>query len=118
MDTYQPIYDAVRSKIGGCDIGQIVESAARNAFDTGMLWPILQQEFCIAASEMTRPSSVYRPSIAPDGNKWCALYGDNLAEGVSGFGDTPDEAMKDFDQNWLKQKTPVAVRMERQSAHT
>lgn len=109
MDTYQPIYDAVRSRISGCDVSSIVESAARNAFDTGNLWPILQQDFCIAAGELARPSAVYRPSIGPDGNKWCALYGDDLATGVAGFGDTPDEAMRDFDQNWLKQKTPTAI---------
>lgn len=118
MDSYQPIYDAVRSRISSCDIGSIVESAARGAFDTGMLWPILQQEFCIAAGEMARPSAVYRPSVVPDGNKWCALYGDDLMHGVSGFGDTPEEAMRDFDQNWLKQKTPTAIRMTREAANS
>ncbi|MCW0104448.1 hypothetical protein [Burkholderia pseudomallei] len=32
---------------------------------------------------------------------WCALYGPNLMEGVCGFGDSPAEAMADFDKNWL-----------------
>lgn len=47
-----------------------------------------------------RPSAVFRPSIRKDGNKWCALYGANLQEGVAGFGDSPAAAMHDFDRNW------------------
>lgn len=116
MDSYQAVYDAVRSRIGSCDVRSIVEDAARNAFDTGMTWPLIQQEFGIAAGEMQRPSAVYRPTIGPDGNKWCALYGENIMEGICGFGDTPDKAMLDFDKNWLKQKTPTAIRMEAEAA--
>jgi hypothetical protein len=48
----------------------------------------------------TSPSAIYRPSISIDGNKWCALYGENPQDGVAGFGDTPGEAMADFDKNW------------------
>lgn len=110
MDSYQPIYDAVRSRIGSCDVRSVVEDAARSAFDTGMVWPLIQQEFCIAAGEIMRPSAVYRPVLNQDGSKWCALYGSDLVEGVAGFGDTPDAAMRDFDQNWLTQKTPTAIR--------
>lgn len=47
-----------------------------------------------------RPSAIFRPSIGLDGNKWCALYGPNLQEGVAGFGDSPADAMADFDKNW------------------
>ncbi len=32
------------------------------------------------------PSFMYRPKIFIDGNQWCALYGDNLQDGVFGFG--------------------------------
>lgn len=31
-----------------------------------------------------------------DGNKWCFLYGDNIQEGIAGFGDTITEAAYDF----------------------
>jgi len=55
--------------------------------------------------EMIRPSVLFRPSISIDGNQWCALYGDNLQDGVAGFGDTPDRAMRDFDTNWVTQLT-------------
>ena len=41
-----------------------------------------------------------RPKISIDGNQWCVLYGDNLQDGVAGFGNSPAEAMNDFDKNW------------------
>jgi hypothetical protein len=34
--------------------------------------------------------------IFKDGNKWCVLQGDNLQEGIAGFGDTITEALEDF----------------------
>ena len=45
-----------------------------------------------------RPSVYLRPSLGLDGNQWCALYGPNLMEGVAGFGDTPDDALRAFDE--------------------
>ncbi len=39
-----------------------------------------------------------KPSIMLDGNKWCVLYGANLMEGIAGFGDTPIEAIYDFNR--------------------
>ena len=39
-------------------------------------------------------------AVGHDGDQWCALYGENLQEGVAGFGRTPAEAMADFDQAW------------------
>lgn len=52
------------------------------------------------ASEQMRPSVLMRPAISIDGDQWCALYGENLQDGVAGFGDTPAKAMTDFDKNW------------------
>jgi len=31
-----------------------------------------------------------------DGNQWCFLYGDNIQEGICGFGDTIYQAAKEF----------------------
>jgi hypothetical protein len=53
-----------------------------------------------AAGMHQRPSAVFRPSLSIDGNQWCALYGANLQDGVAGFGDSPTDAMWDFDRNW------------------
>jgi len=56
-----------------------------------------------AAWEYQRPSVVFRPHLSKDGNMWCALLGDNLQEGVAGFGDTPAKAMYAFDVAWGKE---------------
>lgn len=44
--------------------------------------------------------ALLRPKIYPDGNMWCVLYGDNLQEGVCGFGDTPYRAVLTFNKAW------------------
>jgi len=54
---------------------------------------------CIEDSQ-TAPHVLMRPKVFLDGDKWCALYGDNLQDGVAGFGESPSEAMTDFDKNW------------------
>lgn len=98
-DTYQAVYDAVRSRISGGDIGSAVESAMRgeNISHYAQMAAAAVQE---AASEFTAPSVLYRPAISIDGNQWCALYGINLQDGVAGFGDSPELAMRDFNKNW------------------
>lgn len=53
-----------------------------------------------AAEAQNRPSFLFRPKLKRDGNTWCALYGDNIQEGVAGFGSSPEKAMADFDKNW------------------
>lgn len=44
--------------------------------------------------------SILRPKICPDGNRWCVLYGENLHDGIAGFGDTPHEAVLDWNKRW------------------
>jgi hypothetical protein len=101
-ETYQAVYDAVRSRIHGGDIGTAAEAALRDAFgNADHMIRCAMQDVSVSFAEHVRPSAVYRPSIGRDGNKWCALYGSNLAEGVCGFGDSPAEAMADFDRNWI-----------------
>lgn len=108
-DSYQAIYDAVRSRISNGDIGRAVENVIREANVSHYFW---QAGLSIeaAASQHERPSAVYRPELYPDGDKWCALYGKDLMEGVVGFGDTPQEAMSNFDVNWHNEHTPDARR--------
>ena len=70
----------------------------------------------IISAAIASPSVLYRPALFPDGDKWCALLGENLAEGVAGFGNTPAEAMAAFDKAWLSEKTPRAAFAARQAA--
>ena len=68
-------------------------------------WSILSEAFCIfnvAMSDLQTPHWRMRPKLSVDGNMWCALYGKNLQDGVAGFGESPDLAMRDFDNNWYK----------------
>jgi hypothetical protein len=37
--------------------------------------------------------SVLKPKLVKDGNSWCCLFGDNLQDGIAGFGDTPYTAI-------------------------
>jgi hypothetical protein len=99
MDSYQAIYDAVRSKISNGDIGQAVQNALSNA-DLGHYVAIALQDVSAAGYEHQRPSAVYRPTLSNDGDTWRALYGENLAVGCVGFGDSPADAMRAFDDAW------------------
>jgi hypothetical protein len=52
--------------------------------------------------ELKRPSAIYKPRIAWNGNCWWAVYGEDSEGnyGVVGKGATPSEAMADFDKVW------------------
>ena len=100
-DSYQAIFDAVRSRINGGNVSEAVESAVRECF--GMAHHVMQgvaDECASAAYEQQRPSAIFRPTLSIDGNQWCALYGSDLQSGVAGFGDSPALAMQAFDKAW------------------
>ena len=99
MSEYQAIYDAVRSRISNGNIGDAVERALREC-NLSHYSEMMMRAFQNAVSAYEAPSAIFRPKIYIDGNMWCALYGDNLQDGVAGFGDSPAAAMWDFDINW------------------
>jgi hypothetical protein len=108
--------DAVRSRISNGDVGSVVAEAARQAFDIGWQKQHAQQEIYAVSHEWQRPSVLYRPTLSVDGTAWCALLGDDLQTGVAGFGDTPAEAMAAFDDAFLNQRTPTAIRLAKGAA--
>lgn len=79
-----------------------VYNAAREAFDISHVKDAAHNFLMDVAREMQRPCVLFKPSISIDGNKYCALYGENLQDGVAGFGDSPAEAMNAFDVEWYK----------------
>jgi hypothetical protein len=99
-DTYQAVYDAVRSKFTYCDTTGAFRDALDHALDFSYARQMLQEQIYAVGYELVRPAVVFRPRLSRDGNKWCALYGENLAEGIAGFGDSPREAMEAFDKAW------------------
>lgn len=99
-EIWDATYQAIRSKISSCNTEEIISSIINNNFSNiSHLFDCLCQA---VAAETTKPYVLMRPVIRLDGNMWCALYGDNIQEGVCGFGKSPDEACRDFDRNWNK----------------
>lgn len=101
MDSYQPIYDAVRSRISNADIGEAVQRALLDA-NLGHYAQQAAYAAIEAANEQARPCVVFKPRLYADGDCWCALFGDNLQTGVAAFGTTPQEAMWNFDVEWTR----------------
>lgn len=100
-DSYQAIYDAVRSRISNGDIGSAVERGFREA-NLGHYVEQATTSIARAFEDQYRPCVLFRPKVYIDGDQWCALYGDDLQSGVAGFGVSPDKAMRDFDKNWYE----------------
>ena len=46
---------------------------------------------------------ILKPRIFIDGNMWCILHGENLQDGVAGFGKSPYLAVIDFNKNWHRE---------------
>jgi hypothetical protein len=67
-------------------------------------WLLRQREDLIRPI-IASPAFALKPKLSIDGDKWCALHGENLQDGVAGFGDSPDEAYSDFDKNWFTKHT-------------
>ena len=70
---------------------------------SGMCHSIRQRiEDCVieVARSMQAPHLLYKAELSKDGDQWCWLYGENLQEGVAGFGDTPAQAAIAFDREW------------------
>lgn len=103
-ETYDAVYAAALSRIGNCNAYQAVYDAAFRQLDPGNLVGQCSQAIQQITDEHTRPSVLFRPTLTLDGNYWVALLGANLQEGVVGTGRSPDEAMRDFDASWTKQR--------------
>jgi hypothetical protein len=95
-DNYQAVYDAVRSKFGYFNSDLLLD-AIRGQFDISCAINRLEQDVRAWVNDV---AVWFRPKLYIDGNMWCALYGDNLQDGVAGFGDSPSSAMVDFNKNW------------------
>lgn len=73
-----------------------------NSFNKNALAHNINIQHMNMVDQMTRPCVLHRPKISRDGDQWCALLGDDLQIGVSGFGDSPEKAMLAFDKAWYE----------------
>lgn len=101
MDSYQPFYDAARSKMSFFDGSLLIQEIA-GRFDFSHYAEIIKNDALNITYEMQRPAVLFKPKLYVDGNQWCAVYGDDIQNGVAGFGDSPSKAMTDFDNEWVK----------------
>jgi hypothetical protein len=70
----------------------------------------LTEEAILAAAVEAQEFNLVKllsPRIFIDGNQWCVLHGENLQDGVAGFGDSPILAVYDFNKAWHK-SLPIA----------
>lgn len=95
-DAYRAIYDAANLQLGGLSY----------------LHGHIQQEVYSVSHAMQAPHVLMRAAVFPDGDKWCALYGEDIQTGVAGFGDTPAKAAAAFDKVWFEgqSSTPDALK--------
>lgn len=61
-----------------------------------------EEMYIIGQREDFNLFSILKPKIFKDGNQWCVLYGDNIQEGIAGFGETPHEAILNWNKEWYK----------------
>ena len=100
-DSYQAIYDAVRSRVYNGDVGQAIENAMHQQ-NISFYFERASNMAMDVLAEYSRPSTIYKPQLSIDGNMWCAMYGRNPMEGVCGFGKSPEAAFAEFDKEWCK----------------
>lgn len=95
-DTYQAVFDAVRSRISGFDGHALIERIA-SQFDFSFYAQQIKEEIMNVTYEHQRPSVIFRPSLKMDNGRWRAVYGDVMV-----FGNSPQEAMLNFDNKWVE----------------
>lgn len=99
--SYQAVYDAIRSRFPQVDVDPVIAEVMRSAgWDISYAVASVKDAWERAGDRQSEPFALLRPKMYQDGNQWCALYGDNLQEGVAGFGDTPELAAGDFNKAW------------------
>ena len=79
------------------------------SFEMEIIKTVFCEEAAIIRGALIAPNVLYHPTLSQDGSMWCALYGENLQEGVAGFGETPEKAMAAFDHAWKNAPTPQAA---------
>lgn len=57
-------------------------------------------------AQVTELASMLKITPYKDGNQWCVLWGENIQEGICGFGDTPFKALLDFNNNYMSEIIP------------
>jgi len=95
----QDVYNAVIQSLKGFDAQALMERIA-SRFDISFAVENLRAQGADCLAELSAPSAIYNPKLFIDGDQWCALYGDNIQDGVAGFGKSPQKAIEAFNKAW------------------
>ena len=76
-----------------------VESSQRQHYETMCFQ---EKMFVITEQYEYNLFKMLKPKIFIDGDKYCVLYGENIQEGICGFGESPYKAILDFNREWNK----------------
>ena len=71
----------------------MTEVESKQALENISLQPIMKS---LNIYQLGVSNILYQVSIAKDGDSWCALIGQNLQDGISGFGETIQQALRDL----------------------
>ncbi len=72
---------------------QIASDAMHQNFLTG-------EHARMILSEQNDPYLLMKARLSKDGDQFCFLYGENIQEGIAGFGETPAKAALAFNREW------------------
>jgi hypothetical protein len=57
----------------------------------------------VVKNKLKKNTKLNKPRLFFDEGVWCALLGDNIQDEICGYGDSPADAMRDYEKNKLKE---------------
>jgi len=64
---------------------------------------MIQNSFQVLAVVLEAPHIIQKPKFGLDGDQYYFLKGDNIQDGIAGFGPTPKAAASAFDLAWSEE---------------
>jgi hypothetical protein len=89
-------------------INNAVMFNGRHAVDRTLAAMEEMERYC--AAHPRSPTAIRRPRLSIRGRTFVALLGPAIEEGIAGFGDTVQAALRAFDAQYLRSLTPSADR--------
>ena len=81
---------------------------ARHVVDQTLMAIQEMERYCLA--HPNSPAAIRHPRLSIRGQAFVALLGPSIEEGIAGFGDTVQAALRAFDLQYSRSLTPVADR--------
>ena len=85
------------SKFLDMSVEEVTELANEGNHTAVLLLPAV-----VVKNKLNKNTKLNKPRLFLDEGAWCVLLGDNIQDGICGYGDSPAEAMQDY-ENKLKE---------------